>query len=581
MKQPKINELALLSDQNTCALLDQHGTICWYCPERFDKSAAMSSLLDERKGGFWSVEAEQKTYAGRSYVEASSVLETRFKVGDGYFTITDWLPLEGDLRGLCRLFSVIPTALINRIRLRGDYGQEDLDHTLVNPTTVSFPSLGLWLRTSHAIQQSGDTILFIVPAEEKGWAVLANSEVSFGSFSAEVLQISLDQTLAGWRSLMGETKYSGPYEEEIHRSKRAVKQLTFAPTGVVLAAASTSLPEVIGGKRNYDYRYVWTRDVSLIVSAFVQLDIDHKGARRVLTFFAEALAESGKGQLAPFYAVDKQIVSDMRKLKLDGYRYSAPVQVGNTASDQLQLDADGHVLLAAKLVYQQSGERVEWDTICKVADFLVANWDKDDNGIWEEKAKKAYTSSKVFVARGLEFMAEYSKEPHQAERWAAAAANIRAFIRDKCMTKTGAFAVYAGSQEVDVTSAMFPLWTYCDPDSPEMLATVREIESKWSKNDLYWRRLEEFDSTKEGAFLAGSCWMAHYYAVAGDLARSSRILDAVCQFQNDLGFFSEEAGLDPEQPLLGNFPQSFVHSSFVCAANGYKQEREGKDSRVS
>ena len=581
MKQPKINELALLSDQNTCALLDQRGTVCWYCPERFDKNAAMSLLLDEEKGGFWTVEAQENTYAGRSYVEASSVLETRFSVGDGHLTITDWLPLDGDLRGLCRLFSVTSAGLINKIRLRGDYGQEEIAHALVSPTTVSFPSLGLWLRTSHAVQHSGDTIIFTVPPGEAGWAVLANSEASTGSLTAETLQTSLDQTLAGWRSLMGETKYSGPYEQEIDRSKRAVKQLTFAATGVVLAAPTTSLPEVIGGKRNYDYRYVWTRDVSLIVSAFVQLDMDDKRAKRVLTFFAEALAESGKRQLAPFYAVDKKIVSDLRKLKLDGYRNSAPVQVGNTASDQLQLDADGHVLLAAKLVYQQFGEIVEWDAISKIADFLADNWDKDDNGIWEEKAKKAYTSSKVFVARGLEFMAEYSKEPQQAERWAMAAAKIRAFIRDKCMTKSGAFAVYAGSQEVDVTSAMFPLWTYCEPDSPEMLATIKEIESKWSKNDLYRRRLEEFDSTKEGAFLAGSCWMAHYYAVAGDLKRSSRILDSVCQFQNDLGFFSEEAGMDREQPLLGNFPQSFVHSSFVCAANGYKQELEGKDSRVS
>jgi len=580
-RQPRIAELAVVSDRRTCALLDQQGTLCWYCPQQFDSAAVFSLLLDAQKGGFWAVEAAGQQFSHRAYFERSSILTTHFVGAAGGFSITDWMPLEEDFTGLCRQFSAAPAPVLHTIRLRPDYGLAAATVLLLpDGHTAALPEQGLWLRASHPLRQVGDSLQFTVPAGAEGWAVLTDTPGAAQSLDAGRLGASFERTAQDWRELASLLRYEGPYERQVQDSIRAVQQLTFAATGGIVAAATTSLPEVLGGARNYDYRFVWMRDVSMIVGALVQLDEVGRVEQSFLNFIAGALRENEQASPSPFYAVDKTLIKHLRQLDLAGYQNSRPVQVGNTAYDQLQLDADANVLVAAKLLYDRFGEKKEWATVVQVADYLADNWQRDDNGIWEEGATKPYTSSKVFAARGLEFMAAYADTTAQAERWRQAAQAIRAYVSAHCLTKSGAFAVYPGSEEVDVTAVLFAHWTYCEPDSPEMLATIREIETHWCRENLYWRRLEEFDSRQEGAFLAGTCWMAHYYAFAGQPDRAHAILEAVLRYQNDLGFFAEEAGLDQGEQMLGNFPQTFVHSSFICAVNGLKLAMQGKDSRV-
>lgn len=579
-KQPTIEALAVVSDRRTCALLDKQGTLCWYCPQRFDSSAVLSLLLDAEKGGYWSVAGPDQQFVGRAYIERSSILTTEFTVAGQPFHLTDWMPLDEDFTGLCRQFSVAPAAITVTLRLRPEYGLRATTAELGPADTIQFPELGLWLKASHPVRQEADKLVFTVPTGESGWVVLTETEAAVPELSETRLVASRQHTLQGWRKLAALLPYEGPYEQPVLDSIRAVQQLTYQETGGIIAAATTSLPEVPGGQRNYDYRYVWMRDVSLIVSSLLQLDAVGQPENSFIEFLARARSENQQVQLSPFYAVDKTKPTDPHEIDLAGYEHSRPVLVGNTATDQLQLDAHANVLLAAKLLYDRFGEKKEWAMVAQVADFLAENWARDDNGIWEEGATKPYTSSKVLAARSLEFIADYADSNTQAQRWQQAAAAIRAFVDEHCLTESGAYAVYAGSQEVDITAVQFPLWTYCAPDSPEMLATIREIEEHWSRGSLYWRRLEEFDAHQEGAFLAGTCWMAHYYAVAGQLDKARQILDAVLRYQNDLGFFAEEAGMDSGPQMLGNFPQTFVHSSFICAVNGLKQEQAGHDSRV-
>lgn len=579
--QPYIQDLGVISDRRTCALLDQQGTLCWYCPERFDSSAVLSLLLDAEQGGYWTVEAPGKQFMRRAYIERSSVLVSEYMVAGQPFTLTDWLPLEEEFTGLCRTFSVASAPLTHTLRLRPDYGLcATAGEVSAEGTTVHFADLGLWLRTSHPARPVADTWQVTVPAGEASWAVLTSTEAILPQLTAPRLEESCTRTLAAWRKVAALLDYQGPYERQVLDSIRAVQQLTYEATGGIVAAATTSLPEVLGGARNYDYRYVWMRDVGLIVGALVQLDTAGQPEESFLDFVASAMLDNNQAKLSPFYAVDKTVVTSARKLDLAGYQGSRPVQVGNEAYDQLQLDADANVLLTAKLLYDRFGHKEQWAAVVQIADFLAANWQQDDNGIWEEGATKAYTSSKVLAARGLEFMAEYADTPAQAQRWRQAGADIRQFVAQHCLTRSGAFAVYAGSQEVDITAVQFALWSYCAPDSPEMLATIRELEQHWCHDYLYWRRLEEFDSHKEGAFLAGTCWMAHYYSVAGNVDQAHRIIEAVLRYQNDLGFFAEEAGLHSGEQMLGNFPQTFVHSSFICAVNGLKLALSGQDSRV-
>ena len=580
-KQPTIQELAVVSDRRTCALLDQQGTLSWYCPRQFDSSAVFSLLLDTEQGGYWAAEATGQQFSHRAYLERSSLLTTYFTVAGQEFSITDWMPLAEAFTGLCRQFSPALVPVVNTIRLRPEYGLAAArPQLLADGTTAAFAELGLWLRTSHPLRQVGDKLEFTIPSGTSGWAVLTDTPGAAQDLNGLYLGAAFDRTAEAWREVASLLNYEGPYERQVQDSIRAVQQLTFAATGGIVAAATTSLPEVLGGARNYDYRFVWMRDVSMIVGALVQLDEVGRVEQSFLDFIAEALRKNKQTRPSPFYAVDKSLITSLEKLDLRGYADSRPVQVGNIAYDQLQLDADANVLVAAKLLYDRFGEKREWATVAQIADFLAANWQRNDNGIWEEGTTKPYTSSKVFAARGLEFMAAYADTPAQAQRWQAAATAIREYVRDNCLTSTGAFAVYAGSQEVDVTAVLFAHWSYCEPNSPEMLATIHEIETHWCRENLYWRRLEEFDSHQEGAFLASTCWMAHYYAIVGNVPKAHAILEATLRYQNDLGFFAEEAGLDQGQQMLGNFPQTFVHSAFVCAVNGLKMALAGQDSRV-
>jgi GH15 family glucan-1,4-alpha-glucosidase len=576
VKQPSISQLAVLSDQRTCAILDQDGTLNWYCPRRFDEAAVFSLLLDNQTGGFWAVDAPGKRFQQRAFVAGSSVLQTTFFVAGGTLSLTDWLPLNGAFQGLVRTMAAAPVDVTFTLRLRPDYGQQADQATAVADNSAVFLHSGLWLYASHPLRWHEQDIAFTVPAGEAGWAFLSEAEKQP---TAASLQTSRIATEAGWQLLADAFQYEGLYEREVLNSVRAIQQVTYAETGGVLAAATIALPEVIGDERNYDYRYVWMRDLALITGALSTLDIAAKQEFRFLDFVAAALEENQQPCVTPLYRVDHSLVKDMQELKLGGYWGSQPVLIGNTASIQRQLDAEANVLIAAHMLYSKYGEQPHWATIAQIADYICRNWDKKDNGIWEEGVLHHYTSSKVFAAVGLELVADYNPDPAEAARWRHNAGLIREFVATKCLTKTGAYASYAGSEEVDISAVLFALWSYTEPDAPAMLATIRELEATYCREQLYWRRLEEYDSRKEGAFLAGSCWMAHYYAVAGDLPKSQAILDAVARFQNDLGYFSEEADVD-KGLLLGNFAQSFVHSSFICAANGLTKAQAGIDTRV-
>jgi GH15 family glucan-1,4-alpha-glucosidase len=576
VKQPLISQLAVLSDQRTCAILDQDGTLNWYCPRRFDEAAVFSLLVDDQSGGFWAVTAPGKRFQQRAFVAGTSVLQTTFFVENGQLTLTDWLPLNGAFQGLVRTMAAAPVAVTFTLRLRPDYGQRADQATAVATTSAVFQHAGLWLYASHPLEWHGQDVSFTVPAGEAGWAFLSEAEKQPTAASLHTSQLA---TEAAWQLLADAFQYEGLYEREVLNSVRAIQQVTYAETGGVLAAATIALPEVIGDERNYDYRYVWMRDLALITGALSTLDIVAKQEFRFLDFVAAALHENQQESVTPLYRVDHRLVKDMQELKLSGYWGSQPVIIGNTASDQRQLDAEANVLIAAHMLYTKYGEQPHWATVAQIADYICHNWDKKDNGIWEEGVLHHYTSSKVFAALGLELVADYNPDPAEAARWRHNASLIREFVTTHCLTKTGAYASHAGSEEVDISAALFALWSYTEPDAPAMRATIQELEARYCREQLYWRRLEEYDSRKEGAFLAGSCWMAHYYAVAGDLPKSQAILDAVARFQNDLGYFSEEADV-AKGLLLGNFAQSFVHSSFICAANGLTKAQAGIDTRV-
>ncbi len=566
MKQPDIASLGLISDRHTCALLDKDGTLSWYCPQAFDEPAIFSSLIDEEQGGFWDIQTESKQFISREFSDRSSVLHTHFDVNGTPFTLTDFMPLGTPFKGICRITAAAPTPLLGQVRIRGDYGLTAIQLRQRNDFCVELTGTNQWLHCSHPLHVDGDIITYTIPKGEEGWAALVDSE----QFDKDTIDTALQSTLQAWQEIEKHIDYKGLFEKEVCNSLRALQQLVYEPTGGIIAAPTLGLPEVIGGKRNYDYRYVWMRDAALVTSSLVNLKTDGKVERNFLSFIAGAMHKNKQTHVSCFYGIDQSIKTKARELLLQGYRNSRPLLAGNTAADQFQLDAESSILLACGAIYGKMNEKLEWDIVESIADYICKNWERKDNGIWEEEQVQHYTSSKALAARALEVMAQYQPSKETAERWLYNAKLIRDFINANCLTADGAYAVHAGSEDVDIACSLFVPFDFVKADNPVMVKTIAAIEERYADGNLYRRHLLEFDSKQEGVFLAASCWMAHYYALAGKLTKSEAILKAVQGCANDLGYFSEEMDVK-SHTMLGNFPQTFVHSSFICAVNGLQQ----------
>lgn len=569
---PGIRDLGLLGDQRTAAVVSRTGSILWYCPGRFDYPSLLGALLDPQKGGAWEVKLPHAVPHMRRYLEDSAILETSLKSKSGTLTLTDWMPAgEGLPKGICRCFSEAPDSTTIVLLPAPNYAR-DLVKLRTTDQGVCINDR-YWFYASHPLTIRNNTVSFELPRGETGWAVLAEAFIERPDL--RLLESWRRATLQYWREIAERIHYEGPYVRQVADSLRALRLLSYAPNGGVIAAATTSLPEVPGGNRNYDYRYVWLRDTGMIVSAMVRAGSSGVDERRFLDFVCGSRQLDSRPLLPPFMSLDQQPASHIEELNFAGYHGSRPVLIGNVANDQLQLDGFGNVLLAAKLIYGRYDTREHWSTIEKVADYLVEHWREPDHGIWEETAKAQYTLGKVIASCGLRYIAEYSRDKAQAERWRATALKIEDYVAGHCINSEGAYAVIAGEEAVDVSAALFPVWGYVAADAPEVKATLRVLERDYSRDNLYWRHLENFDSRKEGAFLAGTIWVAQYWIMRNDLEKTRKILDATLAYANDLGFFAEEA--DPANgQMLGNIPQAFVHAALIGAVIDYKKALAGE-----
>lgn len=565
-----IESLAMIGDRRTLAMITKEGTICWYCPGRFDKESLFASLLDEEKGGSWTIDWKNSKFANRHYEEDSAILKSIYSHGNEVNVVTDFMPAgKNSPKGICRMLEGSFTSCTIKIFPAPNLAQQkaelkqEQDHIKINDAHLFY--------SSHPAKIVDDHIELEIDALSKGWLFLSEQPLN----EAPAPEKWLDSTRQFWKKVAQRFSYYGPYESEVAQSIRAIRMLTHEDSGGILAAGTTSLPEVVGGKRNYDYRYVWLRDAGMIVSALTRAGSDGVEERRFLKFICELerLKEKKDVLFAPMYNLDQQIIPSERTLNLKGYLSSQPVRTGNEAKKQLQLGTTANILLAAKLIYNKYDTKEHWEVISETADFLSENWHREDHGIWEESMKKHYTSSKVITACGLMFIANYTNDPQQKKRWKDAEKDIRQFVKENCLNSEGAYAAATGEEAVDISAILFPTWAYTKIDTPEIQATVKVLERDHKKGKLYRRHLFEMDSKKEGAFLAGSLWMAQYWVYRKELDKAREIIDEVLKYATDLGFFSEEADVEKER-MMGNIPQTFVHASFIGAVIDLKHEME-------
>ncbi|MDQ2801187.1 MAG: glycoside hydrolase family 15 protein [Pseudomonadota bacterium] len=564
---PPIAELGVIGDRCTAAIVTRDGEIAWFCPGRFDAPSLLGSLLDPDVGGAWRIELEGGRFVGRRYLGSSAVLETTLRHPNGRLTVTDWMPLSdagGPSGAICRSLGHAPAALRMVLAPRPRDGRRVPRLRNAGGTMVVIDER-FRLQASHPAVIRGGTIVVHVPPGEPSWAVLSDG-AGVAAASAEALGAWQATTERSWHVLAERGTYDGPFADAVQSSLRALRLLTYESTGAIAAAVTTSLPEVIGGKRNFDYRYSWLRDSGMIVRALVRFEPDGAQARRYLGYVAGLLDRGYRSPLDPVAAVGGERVPPQRKLAVAGYRDGHPNLTGNKAAKQLQLGSLANFVLAASEVYGRCGHRDGWDAAADTANFLSVHWRDRANGIWEEAHRRHYTSGLVLSACALERIAPHAGSESQAEAWRRAAAAIRDFVSASCCTPEGTFGAIAGSTAVDMSAALFPVWDYVPADDPGMVATVEQLQRQYGLGaGLFHRHLQNRKVTwKEGAFLAGTFWVAHYWVKRGALQKATEQIARGLTYANDLGPFSEE--IDPRNGnMLGNLPLGLVHGSFLAA----------------
>ncbi|MEV4478219.1 glycoside hydrolase family 15 protein [Micromonospora coxensis] len=582
MRSGRISDHGFLADGRSAALVDRAGSVNWWCPSRFDGPAVFGRLLDDR-AGHWSIGPEVDHTVERSYLPDTLVLRTVFTTPDGAVALTDALALEPGARGhdiglrspraLGRVVEGLHGEVPVRVhyRPRFEYGQ--VSPYLIDSDGVLDARAGgcrLSLRTDVPMECGrGDaTARITVRAGETYRFTLGYAPIYDGGRPAlpDADRLVAD-AVAGWRSWAGLHEYRGRHAEAVRRSAMVVQGMTYQPSGAIVAAATTSLPERLGGDRNYDYRFVWLRDFSLTLQA-LWLAACPDEADRQFSWVARAMGRIDDDRVPIMYGVEGE--RDLTEHTLDhlaGYAGSRPVYVGNDAWKQRQTDVLGEVLDAAWLMrhYLDPMSPDVRHLLHGLADQAVRDWRRPDSGMWEARdAERHYVSSKVQCWTALDRAVRFGErigEPADVARWAAARDAVRAAVltrgwNDRLGAYTGAF----DSDELDASVLIMPLVDFLPADDPRMRSTMDVVERALTRDGL----LRRWDDDPAG-FVICSFWLVGCLAKAGELDRADRLFGRLAARVNDLGLYAEQID-EATGEQLGNFPQAFSHIGLINAA---------------
>ena len=587
---PPLRDYAAIGDGRTVALVALDGSIDWLCLPDLDSPSVFAAILDAERGGHFSLRPRQPHEARRRYVPDTNVLETTFTTSTGVVRVTDAMTLPGRVLGPAR-------ELVRR--LEGLSGYVPMTWRVEPRFGYGSAPVRLECRRPYPVATSGTNALAIcawdagtVQCDVAG--VEADFEIRDGGRATIAMIAAHDEplvfpgraqaearvaaTVEFWRRWAAELTYTGPWRDAVVRSALALKLLVFAPSGAIAAAPTASLPEAIGGERNWDYRYSWIRDSSFTLEALLQLG-KRAEATAFFWWFMHATTLT-LPRLQVLYRLDGGADAPERTLALDGYRGSRPVRIGNRAAGQLQLDTYGELLDAA-FVYVTSGHRLGRDTahdLASIADFVCRHWREPDSGIWEVRADpRHHTQSKAMCWLALDRavrMAHMRQLPGQhTERWSNEAATIRRFIDQHCWSEAkSSYVWYAGSEELDASLLRMAIMRYDRPDSPRLRSTVDAVRRELASGPLLYRYTgDDGLSGGEGAFVCCAFWLAEALAIAGRRDEAKALFEDLLRLANDLGLYAEEIAPDTHD-FLGNFPQGLVHLALISAAMAMAQQ---------
>jgi GH15 family glucan-1,4-alpha-glucosidase len=598
MTGTSIGDYALLSDCQSAALTSRHGSVDWWCPERFDYPSVFARLLDP-EGGHWSIRPTERFEVERSYLEGTMILRTEFRTPSGRVALTEALALgEGERGHDIGLRS--PHVLLRRVEaIEGEVELEmeftpRLEYALTEPLVLPVDGgvvarggpaeLRLISGASLEVRETEATARFTVRSGETSDFALVHRRASDdGEEASAKIEVGgeLENTVEAWKSWSGQhAGYEGHYAEQVRRSALVLQALTSAPPGAVVAAATTSLPEQLGGELNWDYRFAWLRDLSLTLEAqwiAACPDEPERFFRWVDRATGSRFSEAQHAQI--MFGVEGE--RDLTEHTLDhlrGFRGSSPVRVGNDAWRQKQLDVLGEVVNAAHLLREQLGERFDEPVarlIGRLADRAAERWREPDAGMWEARDKeRQYLTSKVMCWVALDravALAPRLGEHANAAAWESAREEVReAILTEGWSEETGAYTGAFGSDHLDASVLLMPLVGFLPPDDPRMRSTVEKIEA-----ELMWDGLvHRWKGDDNGGFLLCGYWLVECLAMAGETDRATQLFERTTAYANDLGLLAEEADGQTGE-LLGNFPQAFSHVGLINAAWRLSQTRSG------
>jgi GH15 family glucan-1,4-alpha-glucosidase len=580
----RIEDYGLIGDLQTAALVSRHGCVDWLCLPRFDSGACFAALLGDEENGRWSLApAAPITQARRRYREDTLVLETELTTEDGTVRLIDFMPPRGEAPDVVRIVEGVAGRVAMRMGLtiRFDYG-----------------SIVPWVRRREEglLAIAGPDALFLatpVELEGRNFHTVAEFDVGSGDRVPFVLawfpsnhpppeRVDAEQALVDtesfWRDWVTSCAHTGRFREPLVRSLVTLKALTYAPTGGIVAAPTTSLPEQLGGVRNWDYRFCWLRDATLTLLSLVSAGYEDE-ARTWRDWLLRAIAGL-PGELQIMYGIaGERRLSELELDWLPGYEGSRPVRIGNAACKQRQLDVYGEVMDALYHARRSGLEASEdaWALTRKLLEWLEDGWREPDEGIWEVRGpRRHFTHSKVMAWVAFDRAVRTVEEDGvdgSVDRWRALRDEVHAEVcHEGFDPEIGAFTQSYGSPRLDASLLMIPLVGFLPADDQRVVGTVAAIERELLQDGFVQRYRADAENVEvdglppgEGTFLPCSFWLVEVLALQGRLAEAEALFDRLLALRNDLGLLSEEYDTVTGR-LVGNFPQAFTHLALVDAA---------------
>src|SRR5690554_428730 len=583
----KIADYGLIGNMQSAALVSRDGVIDWFCPGRFDSPACFAALLGSKENGFWAIApcADEPSATGiktsRTYVKDTLVLRTLFETPTGQVELLDYMPVHQgchvvrEVRGLkghvAMNMTCVPrfyygknkalvTAQQDALEFKGDLDNQE--HLLL---------IGDLPMQINAEEGSGYAHWEVSAGECFHW-VLSHSD---GSEIAHIDNVdsASEDCIRWWRDWVAQCTYTGPCRDAVVRSLIVLKAMIFDATGAMVAAPTTSLPEIPGGEANWDYRFTWIRDAALVLDVLVQNGFQQE-ACAWRNWLLDAVAETD-GELHPVYTLDGKTLPPEQELNwLAGYQGAQPVRISNEARNLHQLDLRGEIAQAFHIA-RKTGLKVEprvWDLQCDMLDKLAQEWQGQDTGIWESReSPKDYVHSKLFAwvafDRSIADAEAYGLDG-PVDHWRKLREEIFEDIVAKGIhPEKNHFVRSYGSREIDPSLLMIPLVGFLPVDDERVVATVKEIEAQLtSEQGFVYRNPPDLDHGLEGVFIPCCYWLTSYYASAGRKQQAEELFTRLLNSRNDLGLMAEELNVDTGE-FLGNFPQTFSHLELINSAH--------------